>query len=121
MKILSSVFLTVAFVFLLGSGPAHAVGAIAVNDWEGLHPDDVGYGTAVGEHSKDAARREAIRQCRIAGNDTCKVVVNFSGCGAYAVSYHHHGSGSGASESTAINRALDQCGSSCRIVVSTCE
>lgn len=98
---------------------AHAAGAIAVDDEEG--EGEPGYGIVTGENSRDEAGREALKQCKASGNENCKVVARFDTCGAYAASKQYYGVGWGATEKAAINMAKEQCGESCRIVVSECE
>lgn len=100
---------------------AFAAGAIAVDDEEGQHHEDVGYGVSVGAHNRDEAGGDAMRRCRSEGNTHCRVVVRFDKCGAYAVSSGHYGVGWGTSLRAAQNMALNQCGSNCRVVVSECE
>lgn len=116
-------FVWVAALAALLSFPAaaFAAGAIAVDDEEGQSANDVGYGIATGEDSREEAGREALRRCRSASNHSCRVVVRFDQCGAYAVSRGHFGVGWGNSERGAENMALDQCGANCRIVISDCE
>jgi hypothetical protein len=102
------------------SGAAFGYGAIAVDDARG--ESDPGYGFFIGAHSREAAERGALRECRRHGNDRCKVAVWFETCGAYAASRRYYGIGWGASMRQARNMALDQCGHErCRIVVARCE
>lgn len=99
---------------------AWAVGAIAVDDEVG--DKDPGYGVVVGMDSEAEARREALKECRKAGNGNCKVAVWFKQCGAYAASRQYSGIGYGGSKRVAEAKALDECGhNACRIVVSECE
>jgi hypothetical protein len=98
-----------------------AAGAIAVDDDEGDAIKDIGYGIATDEPSREAAAEAAMRKCRATGNKGCKVVVRFDKCGAYAADRKSYGVGWGNSEGAAKKRALDQCGDSCKIVVSDCE
>jgi len=100
---------------------AYAAGAIAIDDEEGQHHEDVGYGVAVGEHNRDEAAGAAMRRCRQEGNKNCRVVVRFDKCGAYAVSHGHFGVGWGTSLGTAQAMSLKECGSNCRVVVAECE
>lgn len=100
---------------------AYAAGAIAVDDEEGQHHEDVGYGVAVGEHNRDEAAGAAMRRCRQEGNKSCRVVLRFDKCGAYAVSSSHFGVGWGNSLRAAQTMSLKECGSNCRVVVSECE
>ena len=109
-------------VFSLASAPAFAVGAIAVDDEVGLSADQVGFGWATGADSRKEAEHKAMKACREHGNDSCKVVVWFETCGAYAASKEHYGIGYGASREVARSQALEQCGTEhCRIVVAECE
>jgi hypothetical protein len=104
-----------------GSGPALSAGAIAIDDEEGMKAADVGYGIGTGP-SRDAAAVDAMRECRLAGNTACKVVVRYDLCGAYATSRSYAGIGWGESEEQAKRAALKDCGNaSCRIVVSDCD
>lgn len=98
-----------------------AAGAIAIDDEEGQHHEDVGYGVATGADTREEAAADALRRCRSEGNKDCRVVVRFDACGAYAVSDRHYGTGWGNTLRAAQNRALEQCGSNCRVVVSECE
>ncbi len=103
------------------SGHAFAAGAIAVDDEAGQDPETVGYGIAVGEHSRDEAAAAAMDRCRSKGNTHCRIVVRFDKCGAYAVSQADFGVGWGNSLREAQNAALNRCGSNCRVAVSDCE
>jgi hypothetical protein len=62
-----------------------------------------------------------MRQCRSTGNQNCRVVVRFNGCGAYAVSSGHFGVGTGRNRRAAERSALEGCGYGCRVAVSECE
>lgn len=97
-----------------------ATGAIAVDDAEG--DAEPGYGIATGHANKADAQREAIKQCRKAGNDSCKVAVWFESCGAYASSKKYSGVGFGATLAKAETMALKECGASaCKVQISECE
>lgn len=96
-----------------------AIGAIAVDDEEGQ--DEPGYGFVTGADSKEEARKGAMKQCKEAGNNNCKVVAWFEACGAYAASKKYYGVGWGASKPKAEKMALDKCGGGCKVVVSDCE
>jgi hypothetical protein len=98
---------------------AHAAGAIAVDDEEG--DQEAGYGISTGADSRDEAGAEALKQCKSAGNQNCKVVARFDSCGAYAASKQYYGVGWGSSEQKAIDMALGKCGDGCHVVVSECE
>ena len=119
MKVRGQTFYTVAALLLM-SGNAFAEGAIAVNDTEGSKPSDAGYGIGYGD-TRQTAESAAMKKCKDAGNDSCKVVVWYKKCGAYASSNDKYGIGYGTSESTAKSTAMEQCGSNaCRIVASDC-
>ena len=97
-----------------------AVGAIAIDDEAGV--EDPGYGIAIGKASKEAATKEALAQCKKAGNDNCKVKVWFDGCGAYATSKNFYGVGYGSTQKIAESKALNECGkTSCEVKVSECD
>jgi hypothetical protein len=103
------------------SGLAFATGAIAVDDQPGSKPSDAGYGIGFGD-TKESAQKAALAKCNSMGNTSCKVVVWFEKCGAYASSNEKYGIGwSNASEDEAKSKALDQCGNNqCRVVASDC-
>ena len=104
------------------AAPVFAAGAIAVDDEAGLKAGDVGYGTATGYSTREAAGKAALKNCRDEGNNSCKVVVRFDKCGAYAGSADYYGTGWGNTEKAARSAAMDSCGNnSCHIVVSDCE
>jgi hypothetical protein len=115
------------YVYLLGaamllalSGSAWAEGAIAVDDQPGQKPSDAGYGIGFGD-SKESAQKAALAKCNSEGNTSCKVVVWFDKCGAYASSNEKYGIGWGDSEDDAKGKALEQCGNAhCRVVASDC-
>lgn len=110
--------MTVLIVF--GSSAAFAAGAIAVDDEEGTKASEVGYGIGSGD-TRDAAAADALKECKKAGNKGCKVAVKYDTCGAYAASKKYSGIGWGKSEEIAKSKALSECGSGCRIVVSDCD
>jgi len=113
-------FVFAAFISVAPLAGAWAEGAIAVDDQVGSKPSDAGFGIGFGD-SKESAQAAAIKQCKAAGNDTCKVVVWFSKCGAYASSAEKYGIGWGESEDIAKSKALDTCGNAgCRVVASDC-
>lgn len=116
MKKFASLIVCLGFLF---QGSAFAIGAIAVDDSVG--DAEPGYGLVTGEDSESAAKAGALKQCKSAGNDNCKVVVWFKSCGAYASSKKVYGYGFGASEAVAKKAALEMCGSGCKIAVSECE
>ena len=121
MKVLTQIATAAAVVFSLASGPALAYGAIAVDD-DVEAANEAGFGWATGAASRKEAEHRAIEACREHGNDSCKVVVWFETCGAYAASKGHTGIGYGASREVARREALDKCGTEhCRIIVAECE
>ena len=70
-------------IALLTSAPILAAGAIAVDTEHGQKAGDEGYGIGWGK-TRDAAARDALKQCSSAGNTNCKVLARFDTCGAYA-------------------------------------
>lgn len=119
MKRLAHAALAVLLTSLMSTA-ALAYGAIAVDDEEG--ETEPGYGLVTGEPSQEAAKRKALRQCKEAGNDNCKVVVWFKNCGAYAASKKYYGYGYGTTKAVAVKQALEKCGNnSCRLVLAECE
>ncbi len=116
----STLCLLAAGLILAQSGSAWAAGAIAVDDQPGQKPSDAGYGIGFGD-SKESAQKAALAKCNSAGNTSCKVVVWFEKCGAYASSNEKYGIGWGATEDDAKSKALEQCGNGqCRVVASDC-
>ena len=106
---------------VIGTSPAWAIGAIAVDDEEGQTAKDVGYGIGHGD-TKEAAFAEAKSECKKAGNTDCKGVVWYTKCGAYAASSKNSGIGTGATEDIAKKKAVSDCGvSACKVAVSACE
>jgi hypothetical protein len=110
-------------VILAGSAlmatPSLAAGAIAVDTEEGQRAGEEGYGLGWGD-SRDEAGRAAMRKCRGAGNDSCKVVARFDTCGAYGSNRTTYGVGWGRTEAAARAMALENC-PTCRIVLAECE
>ncbi len=99
---------------------AFAVGAIAVDDEEGL--TEPGYGLVTGRDSKEAAKHDAVKLCSKAGNTGCEVVAWFESCGAYASSKKFYGAGWGKTKEAAEAMAIEKCGNdNCEVVVSECE
>jgi hypothetical protein len=110
-----------AALFAASPGAAFAEGAIAVDDQPGAKPSDAGYGIGFGD-DKDSAMQAALKKCQDAGNASCKVVVWFEKCGAYASSFEKYGIGWGGSKDDAETKALDVCGNGhCKVVTSECE
>jgi hypothetical protein len=121
-KMMHAATAVAAVMVLALSGPAFAVGAIAVDDEVGLSSNEVGFGYVVGAADKKEAERGALHECRKQGNDSCKVAVWFDECGAYAASEKHSGIGYGGSKEIARRQALEDCGSDrCRIVAAVCD
>ncbi|MEO5339974.1 MAG: DUF4189 domain-containing protein [Magnetococcus sp. MYC-9] len=105
---------------LIASGSAFAIGAIAIDSQVG--DDEPAYGLAIGEDSKEEARRKALRYCRQQGGTNCTYVVWFETCGAVAVSKRYYGYGYGSTKAKATGDALEMCErNSCKIVVAECE
>ena len=99
---------------------AMATGAIAVDEQQG--DEEPGCGISSGQADKAAAQRVALSECKKAGNKSCKVVVWFEGCGAYASSAKFYGVGHGKTQAIAEKKALDACGKgSCEVKVSDCD
>ena len=118
---ITRMIIAVAFTLAFGTN-AFAAGAIAVDDDASTAGGDAGYGIVTGEPTRDAAAKAAMQQCKSSGNDSCKVVVRFDVCGAYASSKKYFGVGWGNTEAEAQRKALDECGQgSCKILVSDCE
>ena len=117
-------FLTMAAVVAVGLffavTEASAAGAIAVDDEAGSKASEVGYGIGTGE-TREAAGKDALVECKKAGNSNCKVAVRYDTCGAYAANREVSGIGWGSSEGTAKANALEACGSGCKVVVSDCQ
>src|ERR1700728_4027822 len=109
-----------ACLLLSLTGSARAEGAIAVDDQPGQKPSDAGFGIGFGD-TPESAQRAALAKCNSAGNESCKVVIVFDQCGAYASSNERFGVGSANSEDDAKVIALQQCGNGhCRVVASDC-
>ena len=101
---------------------ALAWGAIAVDDEVGQQADDVGYGFSTGHDTEGEARRGAMAECRKSGNNSCKVVLTFKACGAYAASRRYYGVGEGSTKERAEQTAVQLCGrAACAVVISECD
>jgi len=99
---------------------AFAAGAIAVDDEVG--EKEPGYGLVYGYESREEAAKEALRECRLQGNEHCRIVARFDKCGAYAASLKYFGVGWGNNAADAQAMAMENCGNSnCRVVVVDCE
>lgn len=105
---------------LLGSPDARAAGAIAVDDADATKASEVGYGVGTGA-TREEAGIDAVRECKKAGNSSCKVAVRYDTCGAYATSKDYTGVGWGSTEGEAKANALEACGAGCRVAVSDCQ
>ena len=117
-----STLLTSACFALALAGAAFGWGAIAVDDAIDTHPDDVGYGFSTGHNSEAAAASGALEECKGAGNDSCKVILTFKACGAYATSKRKFGVGEGSTKERAEQAALIMCGQqSCQVVSAECD
>jgi hypothetical protein len=117
MKTLPRLLILASLILPLG---AWAAGAIAVDDEEG--ETEPGYGIVVGSATRDSAAKEALAECRKSGNKSCKVVVRFDKCGAYAGSKKYFGIGYGRSEDVARTMAMNECGNAaCKVIVADCE
>jgi hypothetical protein len=101
------------------SASAFATGAIAVNDEQGMAADEAGYAVGYGTSKKEASAN-AIRECKSAGNEACKVMLTFEQCGAYVGDKVNYAIGIGATEKAAQKAALDEC-PNCKLVVSDCQ
>ena len=122
MRHLTASILTAAAIALASTGAALSWGAISVDDSFGDEPSGLGYGFATEASSRADASAGAMDACRSEGNDDCRVVLIFKGCGAYAASAANFGVGTGANIGTAEKRAMAQCnGADCVVVVSGCE
>ena len=120
-RLTRGVFAT-ALIVLASTGAAFAWGAIAIDDEEGDTADDVGYGWATGYPNQRAAQQEAMSECKGQGNENCRMVLTFQGCGAYATSPSRYGVGSAATAAQAERNAMRACNNSaCTIVLSQCE
>ncbi|KIL99543.1 hypothetical protein CCC_04059 [Paramagnetospirillum magnetotacticum MS-1] len=112
--------LTLAFGVLVGSMDARAAGAIAVDDADATKASEVGFGVGTGA-TREEAGIDAVRECKKAGNSSCKVAVRYDTCGAYATSKDYTGVGWGSTEGEAKANALEACGKGCRVAVSDCQ
>ncbi|HUH61263.1 MAG TPA: DUF4189 domain-containing protein [Candidimonas sp.] len=121
MKKTQSLLAAVTFsMALVAPFSAMAVGAIAVDDEAGS--TDAGYALVSGYDSESSAKAAALKECRAAGNENCKIAVWFKTCGAYAASSEHYGIGYGNTKQIAESKAVEECGGgSCKVVVSDCE
>ena len=111
--------LTISLLVAANVTSAFAFGAIAVNDEQGMSAEEAGYGLGWGSTQKEA-ERNAVKECKSAGNDDCKAVVWFEQCGAYAGDRVNYGIGYGSSLKVAESMALESC-PNCKIIVSDCQ
>jgi hypothetical protein len=62
-----------------------------------------------------------MKFCKEAGGESCKLVVTYNACGAYAASHSHGGWGKSSTRKEAEIQALAGCGDEhCVVVVSDC-
>ncbi|MGV8939473.1 MAG: DUF4189 domain-containing protein [Allorhizobium sp.] len=108
-----------AIVFAVQVSSALAFGAIAVNDSQGTAASEAGYGMGWGSSRKEA-ERDAVRNCKQAGNDDCTIAVWFETCGAYAGDRVNYGIGYGNTLRKAEKMALEDC-PNCKLIVSDCQ
>lgn len=111
--------LTISLLVATNVTSALAFGAIAVNDEQGMSAEEAGYGLGWGSTQKEA-EENAVKECKSAGNETCKVAVWFEQCGAYAGDRVNYGIGYGSSQKVAESMALESC-PNCKIIVSDCQ
>ena len=111
--------LTVSLFVAAGATSALATGAIAVNDGLGTAAEDVGYATGYGANQSEA-EANAIKECKGAGNEECKVVVWFEQCGAYVGDRAKSAAGFGETKDAAEKMAMDKC-PDCKLIVSECQ
>ncbi len=111
--------LIVAAMVGMNATSAFAAGAIAVNDQQGVSAEEAGYGVGWGSSRKEA-ERNAVKNCREAGNDACEVAVWFEQCGAYVGDRVNYGIGYGDTKKDAEEMALSEC-PNCKVIVSDCQ
>jgi hypothetical protein len=91
-------------------------GALAVD----ITDRELPWGSGEAETEREAANH-AMRFCRQSGGKTCKVVLTFRQCGAYAHARNATGTGTGKTKKAAETAALAACkDSGCQIVTSDC-
>jgi hypothetical protein len=90
-------------------------GALAID----VADSEPSYGIGGGD-SESKASDNAMHFCRRAGGKSCKVVVSYNQCAAYAASRRNAASGKGATQKEAEAQALQACNDRCRIVISDC-
>lgn len=114
--------LAVGLGVVLGSAAieARAAGAIAVDDEDGVAAKDIGYGVGSGS-TRDEAGKNALAECKSAGNGNCHIAVRYDQCGAYAASSSNYGVGWGPTLKIAESKAKEACGAGCGIAVSDCD
>jgi len=118
MKSVIRVALTAAALSFAYVSFASATGAIAVNDDQGTAAEDAGYGVGYGSSKKEASSN-ALKECKSAGNDQCKVMLTFEQCGAYVGNKAFYGTGIGSTEAAAQKAAKADC-PDCKLIVSDC-
>jgi hypothetical protein len=121
MRYLIKIFFSAALVASASASGALAWGAIAVDDNAGEDPEDAGYAFVTDDATRAAAAADALSTCQTSGNQSCRLVLTFQKCGAYAASKSLYGVGAGDTVAQAEQRALAACiEATCRIVVSDC-
>jgi hypothetical protein len=118
MRIVAALLLATA-TLTASIAPAYAIGAIAVNDEQGVSASEAGYGVGWGS-TKNEAQRNAVKTCKDAGNDSCEVAVWFETCCAYAGDRVNYGIGYGDTKREAEKMALKDC-PNCKLIVSDCQ
>ncbi|RWX81798.1 DUF4189 domain-containing protein [Neorhizobium lilium] len=111
--------LALAVILTAQASAVFAFGAIAVNDSQGTAASEAGYGLGWGTTRKEA-ERNAVKECKSAGNDECEVAVWFERCGAYAGDRVNYGIGYGETKKAAEKMSLKDC-PKCQIIVSDCQ
>ncbi|CAK0753493.1 DUF4189 domain-containing protein [uncultured Gammaproteobacteria bacterium] len=102
--------------------PVLAFGAIAVDDVARAKDAKDGLILIVDAPSQAEAERQALAECKKAGNSHCRLMLWFETCGAYAASRSFFGVGTGPTVAEAERLAIQHCGNrNCTVVVSRCE
>jgi hypothetical protein len=108
-------------ISLFGSA-AFGWGALAIEDDPDLLPTQVNYGLISGYAVRAEALSDAVRACRDNSSESCRVVLVFRKCGAYAASPNNFGVGTSDTLREAEQRALASCGDhACEIIVADCD
>lgn len=102
----------------LTAAHADSWGAIAVDLTKAEKEPYYGLG---GGGSEDEAVKNAMKFCKDAGGETCKLAVTYNQCGAYAASHAHGGWGKAPTKADAEAQSISGCGDDhCKVVVSDC-